>query len=359
MWLQRLIGLAVILLPGYLLAQEDTVRSALIADRLDTAQLGMIYSLARQYPLGGEVAIALLEGDQVTYYGARRVDGQVVPVENSGQAFAIGSVTKVFTATLLADAVVKGELALTDSVQEAFDFPFADGGNFTYEQLATHTAGLPRLPSNLPLTFADPYGAYTPADLEAYLQNDLRTDVPEAGYSNLGFGILGYVLSRQAGKSYPELLRRLLDQYGMTHTSVGPDSTQAVVVTGYSPDGTTPQPWLFTDAMAGAGAIYSTAEDMERFVRAQFDTTDAVLTLTQEPRVEQNGRQSIGLGWQIIVPEPGRQIHWHNGAVGGYRSFVGMDVENQRGVVVLTNVLLMGQEVDATGMQLLRSLGTQ
>ena len=356
MWLRVLIGLAVVLLPCYLLAQ-DTVRNALVPGQLDSGQLDILYGLAKQYPIGGEVAVAVIEGDRVTCYGARRTKEEVVAVDNQGKAMAIGSITKVFTATLLADAVVDGQLALTDSVQDAFDVAFAEGGNFTYGQLATHTAGLPRLPSNLAVTFEDPYADYGPADLETYLKEELRTDMPEAGYSNLGFGILGYALSRRAGVTYPELLQRQFDRLGMAHTSVGPDSSLVEVVTGYSPDGSMPTPWRFTDAMAGAGAIYSTPEDMGRFVVAQFDSTDAVLSLTREPQVQQNGRQSIGLGWQIIVPEPGRQIHWHNGAVGGYRSFVGIEVENQRGVVVLTNVLLMGQEVNATGMQLLRGLG--
>ncbi|CAH1000786.1 D-alanyl-D-alanine-carboxypeptidase/endopeptidaseAmpH [Neolewinella maritima] len=340
--------------------QSDTVTNALQSTALDSQQLQLVHALVSQYAPDGEAAIALLDGEHTHYLGARREAGRVVTVDNHDRAFAIGSISKVFTATLLANMVEDGRLRLTDRVETAYDFPFADSSSFTYQQLANHTAGLPRLPSNIGLTFIDPYHDYTPDKLEAYLRNELTLDAQgQSAYSNLGAGLLAYTLTHKLDSTtYAAALREyIFDPLGMDRSSDGPDSTRADLVQGYTIDGSQPAYWHFTDAMAGAGGIVSTPADMVRFLRAQCDTTDRILALTRTPTVELQGPQAVGLGWQILQPEPGRTVYWHNGAVGGYRAFAAVDVENALGVVVLTNVLLMGQEVDATGMQLLRSLG--
>ena len=341
-------------------AQTDSLRNELQAEALDSAQLAVVYQLAAQLPVHGEVAIAYLHDGQTDYLGARHEPGRVVTVENQDQGFAIGSITKVFTATLLADAVVRGELSLEDTVNAAYAFPFHDSIAFTYAQLASHTAGLPRLPNNMPgliLSPNSPYSGYGPEQLEAYLRDEMGVmQDGSSAYSNLGFGILGYTLTHKlATTTYGEALEeRVFGPLGMAHSSNGPDSSRATLVQGYGADGKPAPYWDFTDAMAGAGAIISTAEDMARFLAAQLDTSNHVLALTREPLVELAGPQAVGLAWQILNPEAGRTVYWHNGAVAGYRAFTGVDVGARRGVVVLTNVLLMGQEVDRAGMQLVR-----
>jgi CubicO group peptidase (beta-lactamase class C family) len=334
---------------------------ALMTSLTATAQLdSAAIKLLDHYPVGGEVALAYLDGDSTRYYGARKTAEGIVEVDNRNSAFAIGSVTKVMTATLLARAVTEGEIELEDEVNAVYDFPFADSAGFTYAQLASHSAGLPRLPSNMPgliLSPGDPYGSYTPELLETYLKDEMTlTDAGKSAYSNLGFGILAYTLTHRLEDSNLKTALRttIFDPLGMDRTSEGPDSSRAVTVPGYNIDGTPAPYWYFTDAMAGAGSVVSTAADLAKFLRAHFDESNEVLALTRKPIVQVNDRMSVGLGWQIIQPEPGRTIYWHNGGVAGYRSFVGVDTENERAVVVLTNALLMGQEVDGAGMSLLR-----
>jgi CubicO group peptidase (beta-lactamase class C family) len=326
-----------------------------------TAQLdSAAIRLLDHYPLGGEVAIAYLDGDSTHYCGVRKTADGVEAVDNRNSAFAIGSVTKVLTATLLAQAVQDGRIQLDDPVNAAYDFPFADSATFTYAQLATHSSGLPRLPSNMPgllLSPNDPYGSYTPELLRTYLKEEMKlSGARNSAYSNLGFGVLAYTLTHRLGEGdFGSALREnIFDPLEMNHSSNGPDSNRIVTVPGYHIDGTPAPYWYFTDAMAGAGSVVSTPADLVKFLRAQFDKTNEVLALTREPVLKINARESIGMGWQIVRPEPGRTIYWHNGGVAGYRSFVGLDTENKRAVVVLTNALLMGQEVDAAGMGLLR-----
>ncbi len=358
-----LLILPVLLLVINLPAQSDVLVNALDTTRLSPEQRGILFTLMQAFPDGGEAAVALVEGDGTTYYGVRREDGRLVTVDNADGAFGIGSISKVFTATLLADAVQRGIVSLDAAVNAAYPFPFRDGTRFTYAELASHTAGLPRLPNNMPGIFlspGNPYGDYTGENLEEYLRTSV-SPLPNGGggYSNLGFGILGYtLLHRLDSSSYDKALQEhIFRPLGMTHSAGFRDTTRLKLVPGLNTDGSAAAYWHFTDAMAGAGAVVSTPRDLIRFLRAQLDSTQAALALTRRPVVRlDEGRRAVGLGWQIRYPEDGQTVYWHNGGVGGYRSFVALDVEHARGVVVLTNVLLMSDQLDRTGFQLLRSL---
>ena len=345
-------------LVGMLSAQSTP---GLAHERLDSAQLQLIYNLAKDLPVGTEVGVALIEGETTEYLGARRKEKGVTSVDNHDRTFAIGSISKVFTGVLLADAVLNGKVSVTDTVNAAYDFSFASGQAFTYGELASHEAGLPKIPTNLPdMTEEDldPYATYTPALLADYLRDTMQLDKGTNVYSNLGFGLLAYTLThRLDSTTYAQALdQRVFGPLGMKHASVGPDSNRAKLVVGRNDNGTPATYWTFTEAMVGAGGIVASPEDLVRFLRAQFDTTQAALQLAREPLVQLSERQAVGMGWQIIRPEPEVTVHWHNGAVGGYSSFVAVDTAGRRGVVVLVSTLLRGGEADRTAMQLLRGL---
>ena len=342
-----------------LAAQSPSLVDARDTTVLTPAQNALVYELMQQLPDGGEAGLALIDGDQTTFYGVRHDSGQLLTVNNADHHFGIGSVTKVFTATLLATLVQEGAVALEDPVPAAYDFPFADSITFTYRQLATHTSGLLRLPTNMLdalLHPEDPYSTYTPDKLETYLRDNLTVaSGGSGGYSNLGFGLLGYTLGRHIDSvGYAAALHnRVLEPLGLRETHFGAASTTDLVP-GLDTNGTAATFWSFTEALGGAGAIVSTPRDMARFLRSQLDTKKEALALTREEHVRTNERMSVGLGWQILQMNGGNTVYWHNGAVGGYRSFVAIDVENARGIVLLTNVFLMDDAVDRTGFQLLR-----
>jgi hypothetical protein len=94
--------------------------------------------------------------------------------------------------------------------------------------------------------------------------------------------------------------------------------------------------WDF-DALAGAGAMRSTANDMLRYLRANMGIDQSSLTaamkLAQEPRSDFTKTIRIGLAWMTTR----KGIIWHNGGTGGYRSFLGFTADGRRGVVVLSN----------------------
>lgn len=155
--------------------------------------------------------------------------------------FEIGSITKVFTALLLADMVQKAEVALTDLLAKFLPreviVPGSTGQSITLRHLATHTSGLPRMPDNFrPADRTNPYAGYSIEQLYDFLSgHELSRNVGEAfAYSNLGYALLGHALARDARVDYEALIRsRILAPLGMNSTSTSLSSD----MTSRSPSG--------------------------------------------------------------------------------------------------------------------------
>ncbi len=147
---------------------------------------------------------------------------------DSTSLFEIGSITKVFTATLLADMALRGEVALGDPVSKylpaSVHMPVYDDHPITLLDISHQNSGLPRLPNNLqPKDPTDPYADYTVAQLYAFLSGYTLTRAPGAQYeySNLAVGLLGHVLALRANMSYEAVLKqRVLEPLGLTHTII-------------------------------------------------------------------------------------------------------------------------------------------
>src|SRR4029078_9399783 len=147
---------------------------------------------------------------RVVAYGTSDVPG--LPLD-ANTVFEIGSLTKTFTATILADMVLRGEVALDDPAQKylpaSVKVPSRNGRQITLLDLATHTSGLPKIPANLKQTDPqNPYASYSVQDLYDYLTSYTLTRDPGARfeYSNTGVGLLGHILSLKANKSYEDLV---------------------------------------------------------------------------------------------------------------------------------------------------------
>lgn len=299
----------------------------------------------------GEVpglVVALIENGDVAYYAAGRAALPDGPAVDRHTLFEIGSITKTFTATLLADAVVRGTMHLDDPVarylSDTLRVPDYDGRPITLYHLATHTSGLPRLPVNLiPADPANPYADYRVADLYIFLHTHYLRRAPGAAYeySNLGMGLLGHLLARRAGVPYEALLRdRITGPLGMNDTGITltPDQ-RARLATGHHDQA--PVPHWDLPTLAGAGALRASAADLVQYLRAQMGLIEtplrAAIEETHRPReATPTPDTRIGLAWQITTRDSTTVI-WHSGGTGGFRSFAGFDPDRKRGAVVLAN----------------------
>lgn len=281
---------------------------------------------------------------------------------DSNSVFEIGSITKVFTATLLSDMVRRGEVRLDDPVArylpKTVAVPARGERQITLGDLATQTSGLPRLPTNfLPANPANPYADYTVEQLYDFLSYyTLTRDIgSQFEYSNLGVGLLGHVLALRAGKTYEELLReRILEPLGMSMTGITlTPEMERHFASGHDARGEVVPPWD-APTLAGAGALRSNITDMLRFAAANLDADggplERAMAAAHAARHTIDPPVRIGLNWIIVRPRD-REIVWHNGGTGGFSSFIGLDKARGRAVVVLSNS--SASNVDDIGFHLL------
>ncbi len=293
------------------------------------------------------IVIGLLDRGERRYVSVGTANDSLPGAPDAHTVFEIGSMTKVFTATLLADMVTRGEVALGDSLArflpDSVRVASKDGKPVTLLSLATHTSGLPRMPANFTSeNGANPYADYTTAQLFAFLRDWTPPRAPgeKWDYSNLGAGLLGQALTRRAGRDYESLVtERVLKPLDMRETSVRvpPDARRA---TPHDAAGM-PTAWWDLPALAGAGALRSTAADMLTFLAAQLPRAHGVLGpaigMTHEIRAA-TGRDSVeqALGW-LVQHRPDGDIYFHDGGTGGFRAFMAFDPGSGRGVVLLAN----------------------
>jgi CubicO group peptidase (beta-lactamase class C family) len=277
--------------------------------------------------------------------GGIRRGGTPLPAERA--LWQIGSITKTFTALVLARAVVRGDLALDTRVASLLPDTtrWPDGGaDLTLGELATHTAGLPRLPvgmwGKVVRRDRDPYADIDPVSLEASLAGTRIRRRGRVRYSNLGFGLLGHALSRAAGTPYDDLVRQqVCGPLGLDDTVAHLSAEQRRrVVPGRTRRGR-PRPvaWGF-DAMAGCGALWSSIEDLQALAAAVVDPPagqlgDAI-RLTLRPEAKGRGHDQ-GLGWVLFTRGPAAGFVFHNGGTSGYRSSLMADPATGRAAVAL------------------------
>lgn len=299
---------------------------------------------------GNTVGLAigvLKDGKTYTYgYGETTKGSSKVPDANT--LFEIGSISKTFTATLLACMIEEKKISLDDPINKYLPDSIPalqyNGKPITIASLSNHSSGLPRLPGNL-FVGADgsnPYAHYDEKRLFGFLKQYKPNREPGARYeySNLAVGLLGVILERVSGLSYEELNRKLIWQplqMNGTAITIGKKDS-ARFAQGYDDKVKPAHSWEFK-SLSAAGSIRSSVHDMLLYAKAQGATGNSVLqkaiALTHQLTYEQ-AQQKVGLGWHI-TKEGSKTYIAHGGGTGGYRTFLVVNPETQVAVVALTN----------------------
>jgi CubicO group peptidase (beta-lactamase class C family) len=259
------------------------------------------------------IVVGVIDPNNTKFYSyGKMARGSDKPADEN-TIYEIGSVTKVFTAVLLADMVEKGELRLDEPVEtflpDRVKVPTYRGKKITLEHLATHTSGLPRLPDNLtPKDGMNPYADYTAEQMYDFLSSfTLERDIGSSTqYSNLGQGLLGHILALKAGVSYEQLVvDRICNGLEMDSTRITLSPQQKMhLAKGYMGETEMPN-WDFL-ALAGAGALRSSARDLVKFLAANlgFSKTELYPAMqnTHKARHEtDDSHTEIALGWHIFT----------------------------------------------------------
>ncbi|MBE7168957.1 MAG: serine hydrolase [Williamsia sp.] len=312
----------------------------------------LVDSAARPYAsleVNCGLSIGILK-DGKTYfynYGETRRGNKQLPDEHT--LFEIGSITKTFTATLLADAVNSGKIRLDDPVSKYLPDSVPpiqfEGVPATIRMLSNHTSGIPRDPSNMAATItnpADPSSNYDINHLYSFYKmlKLKRRPGTRFEYSNVGVATLAVILENLYQKGFEELVtEKILKPLNMTETMQfihGKDSARVAAGYGYRGSYTGP---LNDKALAGAGALRSTAADILRYAQANIACKSRALNkaiqLTHTPTWEM---PKIGLGW-FLEDHPAFLDEYltHGGTTYGYRSDLIIVPKKQLAVIVLSN----------------------
>ena len=338
-------------------------KEAVLQPLEDEALAGAVDEAARAFfdaeePVG--LAVGVLRGGRTAFfnYGVKSDGGDAVTKDTQ---FEIASVSKTMAGILLGtlDADESSPIRADDPVQlPGLELPDYEGEPIRWWHLSSHVSGLPRLPDN----FEDgqnPYADYTDDDLRYYLteQAHLYTRPGENYlYSNLGVGLMGYAMSCVMDTPYEQLVKeRLWDQIGMDDTAVTLTKEQEQSrAMPHTQLGTPISPWDF-DVLAACGGVKSTTSDLLLYLAAnmgQLPVKDETLAQGMESAQQvwfDDGSTCIGLGF-LHGSAGGREMLWHNGATGGYRSFIGFVPETGTGVAVLCNSAI---DVDSVAVQIL------
>ncbi|MEO7308800.1 MAG: serine hydrolase domain-containing protein [Chitinophagaceae bacterium] len=296
------------------------------------------------------LSIGILIGTKSYFYnyGDAKKGEDVHPTRTT--VFEIGSITKTFTAYLLADAVVKNKIALNDPISKYLPDSVAsnkDLQGITINQLSNHTSGMPRLPLNFSYgnkNLDDPYANYDDAAMFSFLKYYHATSKPGAKYeySNFAVGLLGVILERLNGLPLNEQYQQtIFGPLKMKNSYAAAIKDSSVTAVGYDAAGKPTNYWNFK-SLAGAGAIKSTTEDLIKYavpfalMPLSKGKYDARTLLLQNITYNQTGPK-VSLAWHFDSDDKTLFTMWHNGGTGGFRSYIGIRPSKRLAVVALTN----------------------
>ncbi len=294
-------------------------------------------------------AIAFVEETETSFFCNGELEiNKTWPHITENAVFEIGSVGKIFTALMVLILKNQGQLSLEMTLQELLPNVLISevAKKIKLSQLLLHTSGLPRLPENLTdhmESETNPYINYNETHLLEYLQ---YADVPlKAGkflYSNLGYGIIGYILEKQTGKSYAMLLDEMICQpLKLLNTSV-PIRGKKIdnMATGHDPFNKPTPHWEF-DVLQGAGSIVSTPTDMSIFIKEILFGKSPLQPALKESLIVQNSKMTFG-AWHrptFLMKYIGGicSYLWHNGMTGGFSTYIAVSIKRKRGMVLFYN----------------------
>lgn len=343
-------------------ADDSAARRLAVSGDIETE----VRSLAQpmidsQESTGLVVGVLTPDGKQQFFgFGVTREDGGRRP--DGDTLFAVGSLSKGFLAATASVLVQEGTLHWNDTLEQLLPADVAlsrDARRITLQQLVTHTSGLPRQPMT-PQTLAyfveylftgkSFYRHFDRSYLLHYLatfEDDMH-GVPQ--YSNIGYGLLGYILELKSGQKVDALVhQKVLDPLHLQETGYAPEQlpgygARAVGHAGDQPKfirrGKPVPDWRFTDIMSGSAAIYSSASDLLNYANAHLsspvdDVLHAALRDTMRVRYERE-KEAAASAW-IVDTVDGHKITYQIGLVAGYTAYIGIDAETRSAVVVLQN----------------------
>lgn len=344
-----------------IIAQPTTAASSQLTSAKESSS--MLLNNVKKYLPDASIVIGIITPNGTQVYGYGNISKANSTKVNGNTIFDTASITKTFTTTLLADMVKQGLVNFDDPIEKylpnTVKVPTYNGHKITLESLATHTSGLPDFPVGWIRNHI-----YTTQQVYNFLSNTPLQSEPgtKANYSDFGMGILGHILSIRAGIPYAQLVKdRILSVLGMDSTGISMNSTAIILSDSLKSrlakghiGGKEVNLEFVPEAIQGAGALHSTANDLLKYLAANMGlihtSINDIIQETHLIRLEYPQAPSlhfdsitnnkslsasyVGLGW-FIDTNLGTEVLQHSGGIDGYSSFIGFNPTKQEGVVLL------------------------
>lgn len=301
-------------------------------------------------------------------------------VLDGSSIFEIGSISKTFTYAAMIKVLEKHNIEINSSIRSFLPKNITEQNpaiaSITWQQLATHTSGLSRMPmawnwTSVKVAFAantlgNPAEYFTTDYVYEYLLSETLEDqrAVKASYSNLAVGLLGLLLSDLEEKSYQQMIQDLIiSPLHMDATTAGIALNTDKAIDGYGQYrrigslviSAIADQTVFSDALAGAGSVNSSISDMMIYLSNSMQEYKRPIFQNASYTSSFNDTVSVNLGWIVkdMSQELSENIVMHNGATGGFRSYLGFSESSDVGVVILSNG---SRSVDSMGVDILKVL---
>lgn len=303
-------------------------------------QSEIISKYLKEFPEGTEFAISIITSNETSFHGVRLLANSVEKLVNNKSYFEIGSISKLFTATVLVNVLSKHGISIDDEINAFLDVRLKNDEGISFKSLVNHTSGLPADYENLEFdeNSENPFMGIKEKFFLNYIENRLKINRKIKGsfsYSNVGVALLGYTLSQMEKRSWSELVDDyVFSRYNMPTSTYNRDLLDGKVVQGQNRLGDKVSHWEFGEMNAPADGVLSNVEELSNFVLANFLEDEFLKKIRQ---ITYKGDQHFDVAINWFVHKNGN-YYFHGGATRGYRSMLILDEKNKNGVVVLSNV---------------------
>lgn len=242
--------------------------------------------------------------------------------ESSRKAFEIGSISKTFTGIAIGKLATENKLDINVPISAYIpELSETYAGSLTIKQVGTHTGKLTR----------DLYQA-TEGKLISFLQTyKPEENFPTYQYSNLGFCLLTLIIERVTHESYQDYVQKnILAPVGMTETGfLSSENDFLKIITPHNLINEVTVYDKLDELNVGSGGIYSPLKDMMKFLKLTMNPSE-VPSLTDAINLSHRTK----IGWDT---KEGQNVHWKNGGMKGFSSFLGIMEKTKTGTIVLNN----------------------
>ncbi|GAA4303139.1 serine hydrolase domain-containing protein [Nibribacter koreensis] len=295
-------------------------------------------------------SIGVYKGGKVSMFHYGELDPGKGNKPTDSTIYEIASISKTFTGTLVAQAVLEGKMSLEDDVRkhlkEAYSNLTFEGKPIQIKHLLTHTSGLPRALPN------DDHIWQNPGDSLAFKLHALAKDYSKEqflrdlgqiklstlpgsdyAYSNLNPNLIAHILENIYGTSFDELLDQIIfKKAGLQSTRMQLTSKEkARLANGYNEKGVL-MPHMESPLWGADGGLKSTLPDLMKYMAFQLDRSNAMAQKSQETVAG----SSHGYFWTVRESKSTKTVSGHGGAFGTQTWFSFYPQQNN-GIVVITN----------------------